>query len=98
MLIVGDQGTDAINSEVSFSFSLGAMPDGTDVLVAYGPGVQTIIAAVGDRPRRALELILKAAKEGWKIVDLRDLLGERPDIAVAKARIVLPGNGEGRPS
>jgi len=98
MLIVSDQGTDVVNSEVAFVFSMAAAQDGTAVLVAYGPGVNTVLAAVGDRPQRALETIVKAQKEGWKIVDLRGVLGERPDITVAKAKIVLPGNGEGRPS
>jgi len=99
MLIISDMGTDAVNSEAAFVFSLGANPkDGTTVLLAYGPGVNTILAAVGDRPERALEFIIKGHKEHWKLCDLRDLLGKRPDITVPQPKIVLPGNGEGRPS
>jgi len=92
MLIIGDQGTDACNAENVFSLSIGAMPDGTAVLVAYGLGAQLVLAAVGDRPNRALEAIVKARKENWKVCDLNDLLGPRPNLAVAKA--IVGRNGE----
>jgi hypothetical protein len=99
MLILNDTGTDAVNADVAFAFSIGNTPDGTDVLVAYGPGVNTILAAVGDRPKRAVEAIAKAHKEGWKLLDLLDLLGARPNIAVAKQGLIVPGNGQpGQPS
>ena len=97
MLILSDMGTDAVNADNAFAFCTGNIPDGTDVLIAYGPGVQTILAAVGDRPKRALAAIVKARKEGWKLLDLADLLGPRPNLAVAKQGLVVPGNG-GRPS
>jgi hypothetical protein len=92
MLIIGDQGTDVCNYENLFSLSIGTMPDGTAVLVAYGLGAQLIVAAVGDRPNRALELIVRARKENWKVCDLNDLLGTRPNLAVAKA--IVGTNGE----
>lgn len=93
MLIIGDQGTDVVNIENAFSFSIGAMPDGSmSVLVAYGLGAQVVLAAVGDRPNRALEYIVKARKEGWKVCDLNDLLGNRPNLTVAKA--IVSKNGE----
>ena len=92
MLIIGDQGTDVVNYENVFSLSIGTMPDGMAVLVAYGLGAQVVVAAVGDRPNRALEFIIKARKEGWKVCDLNDLIGTRPNLAVAKA--IVGKNGE----
>jgi hypothetical protein len=92
MLIIGDQGTDVCNADVTFSFSIGTIPDGTSVLVAYGLGAQIVLAAVGDRPNRALEAIVKARKENWKVLDLNDLLGTRPNLAIAKA--IVGKNGE----
>ncbi len=98
MLILSDVGTDVVNVDAAFAFSVGNLPDGTDVLIAYGPGVQTIIAAVGDRPRRALAAIVEAGKHPRHVLDLSDLLGPRPNLAVAKPGLVVPGNGQGRPS
>ena len=96
MLIVNDMGTDIINLEQAFSCSIGMTQEGMEILLAYGPaGVNCPLAAMGDRPVRALEAIVKAHKEGWKILDLHDLLGERPKLAVAQQRLVVPGNGQG---
>jgi hypothetical protein len=92
MMIIGDQGTDVCNSENTFSFSIGALPDGTTCLVAYGLGAQLVLAAVGDRPNRALEHIVTGFKQNWKVCDLNDLLGARPNLAVAKA--IVGKNGE----
>lgn len=92
MLIIGDQGTDVVNLENAFSLSIGVLQDGTSCLVAYGLGVNLVLAAVGDRPDRALDLIVKARKENWKVCDLNDLLGTRPNLTVAKA--ILGTNGE----
>lgn len=96
MLIVGDQGDAAVNADEVFSFALGTMnQDGTAVLVAHAAaGMQIILAAVADRPRRALDAIVKAQKEGWKIVNLLDLLGPRPDLAVARTLDVVRANGQ----
>jgi hypothetical protein len=95
MLIVNDLGTDIVNLEEVFSCSIGTTADGMTVLIAYSAGgVNCPLAAVGDRPVRALELIVKAHKEGWKILDLHDLLGERPKLAVAKQALIVP-NGQG---
>lgn len=92
MLIIGDQGTDVVNYDNVFSLSIGTLPDGTAVLIAYGHGAQIAVAAVGDRPNRALDHIVKAARENWKVCDLNDLLGTRPNLAVAKA--IVGTNGE----
>ncbi len=97
MFIVSDTGTDIINTEQAFSFNIGVLQDGTDVLVVYGPGVNCPIAAVGDRPQRALAAIVKAHKERWLFLDLGDLLGPRPNLTVAKPKIVIAGNGHGNP-
>lgn len=97
MLIVNDRGTDVVNTDNAFVFSVARTPDGTDVLLAYGPGVNTVLASLGDRPQRALLAIAKAHKEGWKLLDLADLLGPPPNIAIPRPGLVVPGNGEGRP-
>lgn len=92
MLIIGDQGTDVVNVENTFSFSIGQTNDGTAVLVAYGLGAQLILAAVGDRPNKALEAIVKARKENWKVCDLNDLLGTRPNLTIAQAIVDTNGH------
>lgn len=92
MLIVGDQGTDLCNYENVFTFSIGVLQDGTSCLIAYGLGANLVLAAVGDRPQRALEKIVEAHKQGWKVCDLHDLIGDRPNITVAKA--IISKNGE----
>jgi hypothetical protein len=95
MLIINDMGDNAVNSDMAFSLTLGPSKEGTECLVAYGPGVTVVLAAVGDRPQRAFDAIVKGHKENWKIVDLRSLLGARPDLTIPK--LVVPGNGDGRP-
>ena len=97
MLIINDMGDNAVNSDMVFSFTLGPSKEGTECLVAYGPGLTVVLAAVGDRPQRAFDAIVKGHKENWKIVDLRSLLGARPDLSIPQARILRPGNGDGRP-
>lgn len=93
MLIVSDTGTDLVNLDNVFAIALGTVADGTTVLMAHGPGVQTVLAAVGDRPKRAAEAIYQAYKQNWKVVDLNDLLGARPNLAVAKPALVVPNGG-----
>jgi len=96
MLIISDVGAEVVNSEQTFSICVGVTQDGMDVLVAYGPGINVPIAGVGDRPQRALAAVVKAHREGWKVLDLQDVLGERPNLSVVKRPgIVLPGNGQG---
>jgi len=92
MMIIGDQGTDVCNTENTFSFSVGALPDGTTCLAAFGLNAQLVLAAVGDRPNRALEAIVNGIKQNWKVCDLNDLLGPRPNLAIAKA--IVGKNGE----
>lgn len=92
MLIINDSGTDVCNLENVFSLSLGQMQDGTTALVAYGAGLNLMLAAVGDRPTRALEAVVNGIKQNWKLCDLNDLLGPRPNLAIAKA--IVGKNGE----
>jgi hypothetical protein len=92
MLIIGEQGTDLCNDENVFTFSIGTLKDGTDCLIAYGLGANIVLASVGDRPNRALEHIVKAHRENWKVCDLNDLLGTRPNLAIAKS--IVDSNGE----
>lgn len=94
MLIISDTGTDVVNSDAAFVFSLAKASDQTDVLLAYGPGVQTVLAAMGDRPAKALEAIVKGIKERRHILDLNDLLGARPNLAVARPALVVPNGGK----
>ena len=95
MLIVNDLGQDVVNLEEVFSCSIGTTAEGMAVLIAYSAGgVSCPLAGAGDRPVRALEAIAKAHKEGWKILDLHDLLGERPALTVAKQALIVP-NGQG---
>jgi hypothetical protein len=99
MLIVSDLGTEVVNTDQAFSFSIGQTPDGAYVLVAFGGGSWQTPIVVGSKERceRALGLITQGVKQRQHIVDLLGVLGQRPDIAVPQPKIVLPGNGEGRP-
>lgn len=92
MLIIGDRGDVVVNSDQVFSYVLGQTQDGTAILQAVIAGVQVILAAVGDRPTRATETIVKAHKENWKVCDLNDILGARPNLAVAKT--IVDTNGK----
>jgi hypothetical protein len=92
MLIIGEQGTDLCNYENVFTFSIGTLKDGTPCLIAYGLGANIVVASVGDRPNRALEFIVEGRKQNWKVCDLNDLLGPRPNLAIAKA--IVNSNGE----
>jgi hypothetical protein len=87
MLILSDMGTDVVNSDATFSFNIGQAKDGTTALVAHGLNVQVILAAVGDRPPRALEAIVKGVKERRHFLDLGELLGPRPNLAIASALV-----------
>jgi hypothetical protein len=89
MLIISDDHQAVVNSDNVFVFQLSVTNDGTDVLLAYGPGINTVLAGLGDRPLRALDAIVEA--KNVDVLDLSDLLGPRPNLAVAK--IALPPNG-----
>jgi hypothetical protein len=98
MLIVNDLGTEVLNADLVFAFSLTESPEGW-VVLAQGVAQWRAVVVAGSRERceRTLKLITDGVKQRQHIVDLLGILGQRPDIAVAQAKIVLPGNGEGRP-
>lgn len=91
-MIISDIGTEVVNTDNLFSLCIGVTQEGMDVLLAFGPGVNVPLAGVGDRPHRALAAIVKKHKERALILDLNDLLGPRPNLAIAKA--IVGKNGE----
>lgn len=104
MLIVNDLGTEVLNADNVFSFGILEAPDGNTVLMAFAPALSqsgplqtALVVGTKDRCQRALKLITDGVKQRQHIVDLLGVLGQRPDIAVPQQKIVLPGNGEGRP-
>jgi hypothetical protein len=103
MHIVNDLGTEMVNGDNVFSFAIGATPEGEFSLRAFsigtnqaGPIWTALTSGSKGRCEQALAHIRKGIKDRQHIVDLLGLLGQRPDIAVAQPRIVLPGNGDGR--
>jgi len=104
MLIVNDLGSEVLNADNVFSFGIVDTPDGGCALVAFGPALNqggplhaALVVGTRDRCQRALKLITDGVKQRQHIVDLIGVLGQRPDITVPQQRIMLPGNGEGRP-
>ncbi len=104
MYVVNDLGQELLNIDNVFSVGILDGPEGS-MLMAFGPGLnqagplRTVITAGSkERCEQALAHIRKGIKDRQHIVDLLGLMGQRPEIAVAQPRIVLPGNGEGRPS
>jgi hypothetical protein len=99
MLVVNDLGNEVINADLVFAFSMGTTADGQAALIAQGMVNWQTALVVGSKERceRALKLITDGVKQRQHIVDLLGVLGQRPDIAVPQPKIVLPGNGEGRP-
>jgi hypothetical protein len=94
VIIITDVGDAIVNFEATFAVSLQAGPDGQMVAVAFGPGVHTVLTVGSeDRARQCLHAVAEAAKGNWKILDLRDKLGQRPNLTVPKMQIVMPGNG-----
>jgi hypothetical protein len=94
MFVVSDLGDSIVNSDQVISFAVAHRPDGVFV-VAFGAGVQSILSGgTNDRAMQCMEVIRKAVKE-WRIVlDLRDEIGQRPDLAIAQNALLIPGNGE----
>lgn len=100
MFIRNDVGTEVVNADQTFSFGIVAAQDGASyVLVAFAAAQWQAGLTAGsmDRCRSALDAIQSGIKQRQHIVDLLGLLGQRPDLAVPQPKIVLPGNGEGRP-
>lgn len=93
MFIISDNGKTIVNAEQAFSFDTAEKADGS-AIIAFGPGFNSVLC-VGSSQRcdEALDAIRKAHKEGWKILDLRDKLGQRPNLQVAQLH--LPPNGGG---
>ncbi len=105
MYIVNDLGQEMVNADSVFSFGILPTPEGPHVLLAFGVGTNqagpirtALVAGSKDRCEQAMAAIRKGVKDRQHIVDLLGLLGQRPDITVAQPSIILPGNGEGRPS
>jgi hypothetical protein len=84
MIVISDLGTDIVNTENVFSISIGQATDGSTGLVAYGSGVQLVLAVVGDRPKRALVAIVEGIQQRRLVLDLVELLGPRPNLTVPK--------------
>lgn len=94
MLIISDDGKDMVNFDVTFVVSTQPHPTAGLCAVAFGPGLNTVLTVGSEkRIRQCLDAVSKAVKENWKILDLRDILGQRPNLTVAQPQIVLPGNG-----
>ena len=100
MLVINDMGNEVLNADLVFAWSMGSMADGQAALIAQGMVNWQSAVVVGSKERceRALKLITDGVKQRQHIVDLVGVLGQRPEIAVPQPKIVLPGNGEGRPS
>ena len=100
MYVANDLGNEMVNLDLVFAMSVVPTPDGQTVLVVQGVSKWQTFLTVGTKERceQALAAIRKGIKDRQHILDLLGLLGQRPEIAVAQPKIVLPGNGEGRPS
>lgn len=100
MYVLNDLGTEMVNLDLGFATSIVPTPDGQNVLVVQGVAKWQTFLTVGTKARceQALAAIRKGIKDRQHIVDLVGLLGQRPEIVVAQPGIILPGNGEGRPS
>ena len=94
MLIVSDIGDAVVNFDQIIAVAIQQGPGGM-AAVAFGPGVQSILTVGSeDRVRRCLDLIARGVKERRHILDLRDELGQRPNLAVPHvdvSRLHLPG-------
>jgi hypothetical protein len=94
MFIINDTGDSIVNSDQVISFAIAHRPDGVFV-VAFGAGVQVVLASgTNERAMQCMEAIRKAAKERRILLDLRDEIGQRPDLTIAQNALVIPGNGE----
>jgi hypothetical protein len=93
VIIISDDGRDVVNFDNAFAVSTQVGQAGT-AAVAFGPGVNTTLTVGSEeRVRQCLDAVAKAVKEQWKVLDLRDKLGQRPNLAVPVKQIMLPGNG-----
>jgi hypothetical protein len=98
MLIVNDLGNEVVNSDLVFAITVVETPEGWIVLAqGVAQWRSVIVAGSKERCQRALKLITDGVKQRQHILDLVGILGQRADITVPQPKIVLPGNGEGRP-
>jgi hypothetical protein len=98
MFILNESGDAMVNTDQTFALGMGMNQQGEAMLIAQSGPVTIPLASGGDRPKRAAEAIMRAIKERRLILDLNDLLGERPNLTIPAAGTILrPGNGEGRP-
>jgi hypothetical protein len=94
VVIITDVGDAVVNFDETFAVSLNSAGKVGLAAVAFGLGVQTILTAGSeDRCRQCLHFVAEAAKQNWKVLDLRDKLGQRPNLTVPQKQIVVPGNG-----
>ena len=100
MYVANDLGSEVVNLDLVFAMSIVATPDGQHVLVVQGVSKWQSFLTVGTKARceQALAAICKGIKDRQHILDLLGLLGQRPEIAVPEQKLIVPGNGEGRPS
>ena len=94
MLIISDDGRDVVNFDTAFAVSTQNAGEAGLAAVAFGPGLNTVLTiGSAERIRQCLDAVVKGVKENWKVLDLRDKLGQRPNLAVPVKQIVMPGNG-----
>jgi hypothetical protein len=100
MYVVNEDGSAAVNLEQVkvIGFGTNNATAETVLLALLEPEWQVALASGGDRPKRAVEEIMRAYRSGKRLIDLNDLLGDRPSLTIpAPGTILHPGNGEGRP-
>lgn len=80
MLIWSDVGTAVVNFDNVAAVSVSPLQDGSIGIIAFCNGSQTLLSA-GDetRARAALHAVAEAFARHQKILDLRDVLGQRPE-------------------
>jgi len=96
MYIIGDDGQDIVNVDVAFAFGRAVLPDGNAALVAYGPGITSILIKGSEhRVEAGMRAIHEALKNGQpEILDLAQAVGvgSRPaaSTALTVPKIVVP--------
>jgi hypothetical protein len=94
VIIISDDGRDVLNFDSAFAVSTQPAGQAGTAAVAFGPGLNTVLTVGSDeRVRECLHWVAKAHEQNWKVLDLRDKLGQRPNLAVPVKQIMLPGNG-----
>lgn len=95
MIIISDDGRDVVNFDAAFAVSTQQVPHGGLAAIAFTAGLNTVLTIGSEeRVRRCLDAVAQAVKGNWKILDLRDKLGQRPNLSVPKLQIAMPGDGK----